>query len=60
MTGTRRMSPRELSVIVGVMALFVATGVGVILASAVDASIAFGIGLVVAVIAYVVVAREKL
>ncbi|HVX42822.1 MAG TPA: hypothetical protein VHC49_03005 [Mycobacteriales bacterium] len=60
MTGARRMSPRELSTIVGVMALFVATGVGVILSSAVDASIAFGIGLVVAVIAYVVVAREKL
>jgi hypothetical protein len=60
MTGARRMSPRELSVIVGVMALFVATGIGVILSSAVDASIAFGIGLVAAAIAYAVVAREKL
>lgn len=60
MTGTRRMSPREMSVVVGIMGLCVATGVGVILSSAVDASIAFGIGLLVALVAYVMVAKEKM
>ncbi|HEX3813191.1 MAG TPA: hypothetical protein VHX59_10140 [Mycobacteriales bacterium] len=51
----RRMSAREVATVIVVMALFVGTGVGVILTSAEAASVAFVLGLIVAGIAFAVV-----
>ena len=48
----RTMSGREVATVIAVMALFVGTGVGVILRSAEAASVAFAIGLVVAAVAF--------
>jgi uncharacterized membrane protein len=52
------MSGREVATVIIVMSLFVGTGVGVILRSAEAASVAFGLGLVVAIVAMATIARR--
>jgi hypothetical protein len=54
----RRMSAREVATVITVMALFVGTGVGVILSSAEAASVAFVLGLIVAGIAFTIVSMR--
>jgi hypothetical protein len=55
-----RMSAREVAAVIAFMGLFVGTGTGVILRSAEAASVAFGLGLVVAAIVFVfITARER-